>query len=185
MFRIILFNNKLYVFDKSEKEFKQKYGNNFEQISVIKDQDNIDSVCKKLKQQYRAEEIIKDCKIKKKFGWKYFSEDIQERIRNSSRIALKRYIKTKEHNENVSKGRMGKGGRTSPHSEHTKKLMSFIKKQKKINTINNKKWMHDPLTGKEKRGEELEEGMVWGRSPESKDYAKEALRIRALKKNAP
>lgn len=180
MFRIYLLNNKLYVFDKSEKEFRAKYGTNFEQISVVKDQDNIDSVCEKLLKQNNASEIIKDCKIKKKFGWKYFSDEVKDRIRKSISVASSRYIKTKEHGEAISRAKKGKKTHSLPHSEHSKKLISYVKRMQKIDPIKGRKWMHNPITGEERRDYELYEGMVWGRSPESREYTASATRARQI-----
>ena len=180
MYRIILFENKIYVFDKSEKEFRQKYGSNFEQLSSIKDQDNIDQACEKLLKQYKAEEIIKDCHIKKRFGWKYHSDEIKEKVSKNISIAMTRYKKTKEHGEAISRGKKGKPIKGHALSEHTKKLISFAKKG--FDPIKGKKWMHNPLTGEEKRDYELKEGMVWGRSPEAKEYINYAMEGKRLKK---
>jgi len=179
MFRVFLHHDNLIVFDKSEKEFRQKYGNQFEQVTIIKDQDNIDSVTEKLKRQYNCKEIVKDCKIKRKFGWSHFSQAIKEKIRLHNSIALKRYVKTKEHGENVSKAKKGKPGKFIPRSAKTRKLISIVKKKNAVDPIKGRKWMHDPITGKEKRAYELEEGMVWGRSPEASEY----ILYAAAKKN--
>jgi hypothetical protein len=176
MFKVYLTAKKIVVFDRSEKEFKAIYGNSFEQISVIKDQDNIDSVCEKLLKQYKAEEVVKDCKIKKKFGWKYWPKELQEVIRTNMSIAMKRYKKTKEHGESISRGKKLKPAATfkgKKHSEHTKKKIAHAKRG--VDPIKGKKWMHDPLTGKELRAYELQENMIWGRSPEAREYIYAAL----------
>lgn len=176
MFRVFITNNKLIVFDKTEKEFRQKYGNNFEQVTIVKEESNIDSVCEKLSRQYKAE-VIKDYHIKKKLGWKYWSDDLKQQISTNISIALKRYKKTKEHVENMSKSRMGKAKfKGKKHSAHSKMLISFAKKGQ--DSIKGRKWMHNPYSGKEKRGYELEEGMIWGRSPEAADHILKARSLR-------
>jgi len=186
MFRIFLFEKKLIVYDKSEKEFRQKYGTNYEQISSVKDQDNIDSACEKLLKQYNAQEVVKDCHIKKKFGWKWYSDEVKEKVSRNISIAMTRYKKTKEHGEAISKGKKGKSIKGHPTSEHTKKLIAFSKKG--FDPIQGRKWMHNPLTGQESRGYELKEGMIWGRSPEAKEYINYAnegkKRLRQLKQKA-
>jgi hypothetical protein len=171
MFRIYITNNTLVIYDKSEKEFRQKYSN-FEQVGVCKDQDNLPTVVEKLKKQYNINEEIFDCHIKKKVGWKYWTTEVQEAARQNISKALSRYVKTKEHGENISKAKKIKSVATfagRKHTEHTKKLMAF--KRKGVDPIQGRKWMHNPLTGKEARGYELKEGMIWGRSPEAKEYA--------------
>jgi len=184
MFRVFLLDKKLYVYDKTEKEFRLKYGNGYEQVSILKDQDSIDSVCNKLSKQYKTIEIIKDCKIKKKFGWTHFSEEIKNKIREYNSIAMSRYKRTKEHGEAISKAKKGKSIKGHPTSEYTKKLIAF--KKKGVDPIQGRKWMHNPITGEEKRGYDLLPDMVWGRSPEARDYinyAVEAKKRLALKKN--
>lgn len=167
MFRVYLIDKKLIVFDKTEKEFRQKYGNNFEQVTIIKDQDNIDQVTEKLSRQYKAE-VEKDCHIKKKFGWKYWSDEVKERIRHNISIAMSRHVRTKEHSEAISRYRKGKSiFEGQKHSNYSKKLIAFARKGK--DPIQGRKWMHNPITGKEARGYELAEGMIWGRSPEASE----------------
>jgi len=181
MFKVFLYNKNLIVHDKTEKEFRQKYGNNFEQITIIKDVSNIDIVCEKLSKQYKAE-IVKDFYIKKKIGWKYWSDELKEQIRENISYSLKRYKRTKEHSESISRYRKGKSiFHGQQHSEHTKKLISFARKGK--DPIQGRKWMHNPFTGKERRGFQLEDGMVWGRSPEAAEYILYALEQRKRKKN--
>lgn len=176
MFRVFLHNDNLIVFDKSEKEFRQKYGNQFEQVTIIKDQDNIDSVTEKLKRQYNSKEVIKDCKIKKKFGWSHFSEEIKNKIREYNSIAMTRYKRTEEHGQAISRAKKGKSIKGHPTSEYTKKLIAF--KKLGVDPIKGRKWMHNPISGKEKRGYELEEGMIWGRSPEASEYVLHARLIK-------
>ena len=168
MFRIYLVNKVLVVYDKSEKEFREKYGNSFEQISVVKDQDNIEPVTNKLKQTYKATDVLLDCKIKKKFGWKFWDKETQELIRKKISEALKNYEKTEEHRANLSKGlKHVKNFKGKKHTEETKARLAWANKGK--NPIKNKKWMYNPITGEERRAEELLPGMIWGRNPELKD----------------
>ena len=75
MFKLFFHNNTIVVYNQSDKEFKAKYGSSFEQIAVVKDDSNLTPVINKMKKQYRTEEVILDYKIKKKMGWKYFTEE--------------------------------------------------------------------------------------------------------------
>lgn len=176
MYRIYFVDKKIVVYDKPEKEFKVKYGNCFEQISIVKDQDNIDNVTKKLLQQYKASEIILDCKIKKKFGWKYFTEEMKESNRKKLSEALKNKVRSQEHCKAISEGKKGMAFFTGKHhSQEAKEKISKGRQGRIINT--GKKWAHNPITGHEKFVFELPEGYIYGRSPESN-----AIITRNLKK---
>lgn len=178
MYRIYLINNQVVVFDKPEKELREKYGNSFEQIGTIKDQDNIDLVTGKLAKTYNASDIVLDCKIKKKFGWKFWDKNTQELIRRKISEALKKYEKTEEHRANLSKGlKHVKNFKGKKHTEETKARQAWANRGR--DPIKGKMWMHDPFTGKEKRGYELEKGMVWGRNSDARDrilYARQFTR---------
>lgn len=166
MFRIYLIDKKIVVFDKPEKELKVKYGSSFEQISVIKDQDNIDSVTKKLQQQYRASEIILDCKIKKKFGWKYFDDELRKSISQKISNAKKGKPHSEAHKKALGESRKGIAVFAGKkHTDDAKKKISKGRQGRIINT--GKRWAHNPVTGQEKFVFELPEGFVYGRSPES------------------
>jgi len=188
MFRIYLTEKKIVVYDKSEKEFKSKYGSSFEQISIVKDQDNIDSVTKKLQQQYKALEIILDCKIKKKFGWKYFTEEMKESNRQKISKALKNRVVSEEHSKAIALGRKGIAiFAGKKHTEEAKRKISVGRKGRIINT--GKRWAHNPVTGDERFVFELPEGYVYGRSPESNaintiNLKKGEYRYKARKKQA-
>lgn len=178
MYRIYLINNQIIVFDKPEKELKEKYGNLFEQIGTVKDQDNIDSVANKLLLSYKASEIILDCKIKKKFGWKYWDDETKQLNRKKISESLKKYKKTDEHKKNLSKSAKNISRFAGKkHTEETKARQSWANRGR--DPIKGKKWMFNPITGKEKRGYELEPGMHWGRNPEQKDAM---LYTRSLRK---
>lgn len=171
MFKIFYCNNSLIVFDKSDKEFRTKYGNKFEQVSVIKDIENIDSVTKKLQKQYNCSEVVHDYKVKKKFHWKYFTPERIVEVKKKLSESLKQYVKTEEHKKNLSIGSKNKRNFLGKkHSEETKKR--YAEKRKTWDPINGRKWMHNPYTGEEKRGFELLPGMLWGRSPELGEFYK-------------
>lgn len=175
MFRVFLFNNSLIVFDKSEKDFRQKYGNNFEQVSIIKDQGNIELVTDKILRQYKANEVVLDCKLKKKCSWQVWDEAMRINVAKKISSSLKRYIKTKEHRENLSIGcKHFKSFLGKKHTGDTKARIAFMRLGK--DNIRGKKWMHNPYTGEEKRDYTLQSGMLWGRSPEIKDYLRNQAR---------
>ena len=184
MFRVFLCDNKLYVFDKSEKEFRARYGNQYEQVSIIRDYDNIEAATDKLLKQYRVQEIILDCKIKRTYGWNYFSEEKQAEISAKISRALKRYIKTEEHKKNLSSGcKHFKSFLGKKHTERTKARIAFMRLGK--DPIKGKRWMHNPYTGEEKRGHTLLPGMLWGRSPEAREYLNHINQARSLKNRSP
>ena len=170
MFRVFLLKNQLIVFDKSEKEFKVKYGSGYEQVSIVKEYNNIDTVVEKLALTYKAE-IVRDYKIKKKWGWLYLSPEQKQQIIIKRSQSLKdNYVKTEQHRANLSvKAKRYRHMSGKQHSEETKKQMSL---RKLGSTPGNKgmKWMYNPDTGEEKMARELIEGYFWGRGPESKEY---------------
>ena len=183
MFRVFLLNNSLIVFDKSEKDFRVKYGNNFEQVSIIKNQDNIELATGKLLKQYRVQEVIMDCKLKKKCTWQVWDEETRINAAKKISNALKRYIKTREHRENLSKGcKHFKSFLGKRHTERTKARIRFMRLGR--NNIAGLKWMHNPYTGEQRRGKELLPGMLWGRGPEAKDYAYAMIEARRIKRQA-
>lgn len=167
MYRFILYEKKIYVFDRTDKEFKEKYGKNFELIGSVKESDNIDTVASKLVKQYRAEEVIRDCFIKRKFGYKYWSEETKARVRATwSKNRSKRKL-SEHHVKRISEGRTGrKGNHTGhPHSEETKNILALRMTGNKAGL--GTRWCHNPETKKERmvRGD-LPEGFVWGRDPD-------------------
>lgn len=169
MFRVFLFNDSLIVFDKSEKDFKAKYGTNFEQVSIIKNQDNIELATSKLLRQYNVPEVIVDVKLKKRYTWQIWDEETKINAAKKISNALKRYIKTAEHRENLSKGcKHFKSFLGKRHTEKTKARIRFMRLGR--NNIEGLRWMHNPYTGEQRRGKELLSGMLWGRGPEAKDY---------------
>ncbi len=171
MFRVFLLKNQLVVYDKSEKEFKAKYGSGYEQITIIKDYDNIDPVIEKLAKTYRAE-IVRDYKIKMKWGWAFWSDELKKEIVKKRSESLKSYVKTEQHRAKLAaKAKKYRHFAGKEHTEQTKAQISFKKKGMKSH-LKGTKWMYNPDTGEEKMGKELIEGFFWGRSPEAKDYIK-------------
>jgi hypothetical protein len=60
MLRVFLFDRSFYVYDKSEKDFREKYGRSYEQVGIINDMDNLDPVLNKLTKTYRPVDIYFD-----------------------------------------------------------------------------------------------------------------------------
>lgn len=171
MFRVFLLKNQLIVFDKTEKEFKAKYGSGYEQVSIIKDYDNIEPVVEKLARTYKAE-IVQDYRIKKKWGWAFWSDELKKEIIEKRSRSLKHYVKTEQHRARLAeKAKKSRNFTGKKHSEQTKAQMSF-KKQNTIGPNKGRRWMYNPDTCEEKMGMDLIEGFFWGRSPEAKDYIK-------------
>lgn len=169
MYRVFLLKSQLIVFDKPEKEFKAKYGTGYEQVSIIKDYDNIDAVLEKLTRTYRAE-VVRDYRIKVEWGWSYWSDEMKQDIIRKRSESLKKYVKTDEHRAKIShKAKKYKNFAGKKHSEDTKRKMSF-KKKGIPSATKGMKWMYNPDTGEEKLGKELLEGYFWGRSPELEDW---------------
>jgi len=162
MIRIYLVGQALVCFDKGESEFKSKYGRNHEQVGIIKDTSNLQTVLEKLQKQYRTTELVKDVHIKRRFGWCYKTEEQKAATRQKmSEVKLGRprrqWVKDK-----ISEARKGKGNFTGKkHSAYAKKAIAFSRRGK--NPVEGKRWCHDPITGKELRSTELPKGFIWGR----------------------
>lgn len=165
MLRIFLLNSHIYVYDKTEKEFKDRYGPGYEQISIISNPDSLDQVLDKLRKTYKPKDVVFDFHRKKKFGWKYFDENMRAKIKDAMSKAHTGRKRDADHIAAISASRKGRGcfkGKT--HSEDTKKVMSL--KAKGHKRLVGLKWCHDPKTGKERRVTELPPEFRWGRNPE-------------------
>lgn len=140
-----------------------------EQIQSTKDYDAIDPIIEQLKRNYRNHSIDRRVKVKKQFGWKFWSDESKLKARKNISRALTGLLKSEEHKRAISEARKGKGNFTGKkHTEYTKALLSHSRKGK--DPIKGKRWCHNPLTGEERRLYDLVDGYVWGRSPEIKDY---------------
>lgn len=171
MYRIFLYKKDFVITDLSERDFKQKYVGTYEQIGVFKELDNLELAIDKLIKTYKPSDIIHDYHVKKKWGWKYFTEEQREDYRKRISESLKKYKKTEEHKRNLSIAcRNQKNFKGKKHTSATKARISFARRG--VNPIKGRRWMHNPTTGEEKRAFELHPGMVWGRSPEIVDYLK-------------
>lgn len=180
MLRVFLLNNeKIYITDKTEKKFKAKFGNMFEQISVVKDMHNIYIVQEKLSKSYKKEVII-DIYPTRLF-WGLVSE---EKVKEIGKLISERHKgvpKSKEHRAKLSEA--GKNYRNRAGKKHTEEAKARIGwKRRGIGTTTGKRWMYNPTTDKEKLGHILLEGFYWGRSAESRDtltnILKEARKLR-------
>ena len=168
MYKVFLCNDKLILFDKTDKDFREKYGKNFEQVTIIKDHKNIDAVMEKLSRQYQKE-VVKDTTKRPWWGWYNLDEEGQKEVNRKRAESLKKYVKTEEHRANLSKtAKKYRHFKGKKHSEEFKARLSQRKKGVSSPT-KGMKWMYDPDTGLETLGHELKEGHFWGRKPEFSD----------------
>lgn len=168
MYKVFLCNNQLILFDKSDKEFREKYGKNFEQVSIIKDHNNIDAVLEKLHKQYKLE-VVKDTTKRPWWGWYNLDEEGRKEVIRKRSESLKKYVKTEEHRASLSKtAKKYRHFAGKTHSEEFKARLSQRKKGVSSPT-KGMKWMYNPDTGEETLGFELKEGYFWGRTPEFGD----------------
>lgn len=165
MYKVFLYNNQLILYDKSDKEFREKYGKNFEQITIIKDHKNIDLVLSKLKSQYKKEILI-DTTKRPWWGWYNLDEEKQKEVIKKRSESLKYYVKTEEHRARLSaKAKRYRHFKGKHHSEEFKARLSQRKKGISSPT-KGMKWMYNPDTGEEKLSHNLLDGFYWGRMPE-------------------
>jgi len=166
MYRLFHHNHCIVIYDKSDKEFKAKYGNSYEQVAFVKDDTAIAVIVERMKRQYNATTVTYDCHIKKKWGWKYFTDEQKASYKERwSKIRTGRPLSDHQR-QRISEGKTGKRSNHSgkAHSQSTKNVMSLRAMGHK--RINGLRWCHDPSTGKERRVRELIPGYLWGRNPE-------------------
>lgn len=169
MYRLILNNNKIIVYDKTDKEFRIAYCNDnssHEQIGVVKESDNISPLVERMKKQYKVTEVVYDCHIKKKMGWKYFSEELKAYCRAKWSATRANRPLSDFQKKRISEGRIGKRNNHQGHfhSQNTKNIMSLRAQGHK--RLVGRRWCHDPVTGKEQLVKELPEGYLLGRNPD-------------------
>lgn len=166
MIRVMLCEQKLICYDKTVKEFRIKYGVQYEQVSVIKDAHNLEHVIDRLADQYKALSIVYDCHIKKKFGWKYWSDDQKERLRalwSKQRAGRKMSDFQKAQISKALKGRSNHTGKK--HRQDTKENLAL----RALGHTRNRgrRWCYDPDTKVERfvLGD-IPDGYVLGRNPD-------------------
>ena len=87
MYRSFLQNNSIIVAESTEKEFRQKYPGSYELIGSIAEYDNIEKVLARLKRDYRVTNVVNDFQTLRRFGWKYFTEELQNYLKEAFRKA--------------------------------------------------------------------------------------------------
>jgi hypothetical protein len=156
--------------DRGDKLFFLDHGRDWERVATIKDSGNYASVIDRLKKQYNATDVFEDAIVKKKWGWKYFTDD--EKMKMVAAVKLANTGKTMSDSTKAKMAHAKRGkpsnARGSRKSALGKALVSMARMGKPTTT--GLKWCHHPITGEEGRKRELPAEWVWGRSPEVKDY---------------
>jgi hypothetical protein len=169
MYRVFLQSKSLIVVETTEKEFRQNYPGSYELIQAVAEYDNIEKVVARLQKDYRVQHVIHDYAQKKRWGWKYFTDEVKRRC-IEARIGKPRPA---ESNAKVSAKMKGTSNFQGRRHQRMTKIM-IASKRYGNSTIKGQRWCHHPETGKELRRfeEDLPTGFRWGRSPEVKDYLK-------------
>jgi len=169
MYRVFLQSKRLIVVESTEREFRQKYPGAYELIQAVAEYDNLEKVIARLQKDYKAEEVVRDYAELKRWGWKYFTEEIRRKC-IEARIGKPRPTESNAKTSATMKGKSNFEGRR--HDKMTK-IMIASKRMGK-STLNGQKWCHHPETGQELRCHEdkIPLGFKLGRSPEFKDYIK-------------
>jgi hypothetical protein len=165
MYKLFFCDKRIVIYDRPDKEFKAKYGSSFEQVAVCKDDSALTIIADKMKRQYKAIDVVYDCHIKRKWGWKYFTDEQKEAYRVVMRQKKLGKPLSDHQKKRISEGKTGKRGNHTgkSHNENTKAVMSLRKLGHKSNT--GRRWCHDPVNGEERMAFELPIGFVWGRNP--------------------
>jgi hypothetical protein len=169
--RLFLVDNKTLVcYDKDVKAFRDIYGKVYELLDTLKDNRNIHDRIEQLRKTYKFVEILFDCKVGRKFGWRFFNDETKERIREGVRAYRTGRKWDSETKDKISRKRKGKGNHNTRHRLESRMMTSLSMKGN--TNVKGLRWAYNPFTGKEKRVHDLPEGFVWGRSPEILDYFK-------------
>jgi hypothetical protein len=178
MYRVFLQQRKLIVVESTEKEFRQKYPGPYELVQAVAEYDNLVKVIERLKKDYRAEEVINDYQELKRWGWKYFTEEIKKKWLEA-KIGKPR---PKESNAKVSAKMKGKSNFEGRRHKELTKIMIASHRYGKPSIQKGQRWCHHPETGAELRcfEEQKPTSFRWGRSPEFKDYINSTKRVRLL-----
>lgn len=168
MYRVFLQSRKLIVVESTEREFRQKYPGSYELIQSVAEYDNLNKVIERLQKDYKAEEVIRDYQELKRWGWKYFTEEIRKKC-IAARIGKPR---PEESNKKVSATMKGKSNFEGRRHKQLTKIMIASSRFGKSSIKEGQRWCHHPETGKELRcfENQIPEGFKLGRSPEFKDY---------------
>jgi hypothetical protein len=160
--------------DRGDKQFITDYGTGWEKVSVIRDSRNYDIAIEKIKRQYNATEVIRDCVIAARLGWRYMTEEQRIRMVQAVKAANTGKPRSDEVKARISATMKGRPSNSKGHvkSETSKRMVALARIGK--DPIKGKKWAHCPVYGSEKRlyEGELPEGWKWGRTPELKDWLK-------------
>jgi hypothetical protein len=158
--------------DKGDKLFYNEWGREWEKVSTIKDSGNYDAVIERLKKQYNCTIVIEGCVVKKKWGWKYFTDEEKLRMVNAVKAANTGKVMSDETKAKMADSKRGRPSNAlgSRKSAMSKTLVSIARMGK--STVAGRRWCHCPKTGNEKRLAELPNGWDWGRTPEIKDWLK-------------
>lgn len=167
--RIFIKDKKLVVTKKTEKEFKQAFGAPYELVQTVKDETNAEISANKLLSFYRGYVIEFDGLMKKKWGWRYFTDELKSFVRKrlrDTKVGVKRDQATKLK---ISFSRRGKGNFQGKKHNPISKMIIAEKRIGK-SRVSGLRWAHEPYSGKEIRTLTLPEGYFWGRNPEFKDW---------------
>lgn len=177
MYRVFLQSRKLIVVETTEREFRQKYPGPYELIQAVAEYDNLEKVIERLQKDYKPQEVIRDYAEQKRWGWKYFTEEVRRKC-IEARIGKPR---PKESNAKVSARMRGKSNFEGRRHDPMAKIM-IASKRYGNSTINGQRWCHHPESGKELRCFENDKpaDYKWGRSPEIRDYLIPAKRAKQI-----
>lgn len=170
MINVYLRDRTLIAHDKGDKLFTTDHGRGWEKVAVIKDSVNYEPVIERLKKQYNAAEVVKECTTRARWGWKYFTPEEKAKLVEASRAANTGKIVSTDTKTKMANAKRGKASNAlgSRKSVMSKALVSIARMGN--STVTGLTWCHCPTTGKEGRKRELPDGWRWGRSPEVKDY---------------
>jgi hypothetical protein len=172
--KIFLVNNTDLVCCQDELSvFREKYGRRFELVDTIKDSRNLEDVLPRLAKLYNANDIIIDCHVEKRWGWRYMSQEQRDHFVQAIKAYRTGRPWSQEVKDKISASRKGKGNFEGKKHTPTTKMMMAMAKVGKPGACKGRVYCHDPITGKHKRlipGSELPEGFVWGCAPGRADH---------------
>lgn len=160
--------------DRGDKQFYLDHGQAWEKVAVIKDSSNYDVVLERLKKQYSVVDVYENCVRKKRWGWRYFTDQEKANMVAAVKAANTGKVMSNETRAKMAAAKRGKrGNATGSRKDRVARALVSLARMGK-DPIQGRKWCHHPLSGEEKRlfEDQLPVGWKWGRTPEIRDWLK-------------
>ena len=158
--------------DKGDKQFLLRYGAGWEKVSSIKESHNYQSVIDRITKQYSITDVVKDCVVKRRFGWRFFTAEEKEKMVLAVKRANTGVPKSDEQKARMAAAKRGKRSNAfgSRKSATAKMLVAIANTG--VSRLKGRVWCYNPDTCEERRLINIPDGWRKGRTPELRDWWK-------------